>query len=678
MRHRNVLIGIFIIAITVRILFFIWAYVKVPISSEEAWVGAMSMGILRGEFPIVYWGQTYMGTQQSFIDAPLVFLFGAKAISIRVYPFVFGLLFIYLSYLLARQIYNKDVALLTVILLAVPSPYILMTSVMIPPDNHLAIITLGSLALLITSSLVFTENPNKKAVKYALLGFILGYSFWLHILIINYIVVILFFLFLKDKLLIFRRNFWLFLLSFIIGSFPIIWHNITHDFSSFYLTYGTSLNRAMWNLRNVFTKTSHFVLGLRVMLYGDNWNYIDLPAALIWLTSLVLTVLVLIVLVLKFKNIWRICILSLRNVHGTAMLFAIVFISIYVYCRSGRSHWWSTRYLLPVMSALPILFAYGLWEIKKKSKFMSCCFLSIILTANIWGCIYLTKAWGNPDIVANKLDLPDMTSLKGFLKEQGIKHAYAHYWISYRLTYETNEEVICSQPFNDRFDGVPIPFIEGVRNSKNTAYILYPNFGIKPEIFEDYFKIIGGTYKKKGLDKFTVFYSFVPPYKDNDLLEEIPSTDWQVSSNFNTGQAYNAVDRDINTRWGSASPQKPKMYYNIDLGKKYFISKIRFDLGKFLSDCPHGIIVYTSLDNNNWEKAINIPKTRGCPFWDKSHPVFWFRNDYFSISFEPVKARYIKVEQTSYDRRHDWSIAELYIYSFPRTKRDPTKISAWE
>ena len=40
-------------------------------------------GFDKGEFPVVYWGQSYMGTQESFFDAALIWMFGPGTLIIR-------------------------------------------------------------------------------------------------------------------------------------------------------------------------------------------------------------------------------------------------------------------------------------------------------------------------------------------------------------------------------------------------------------------------------------------------------------------------------------------------------------------------------------------------------------------------------------------------------------------
>lgn len=646
----------------VRLFFFIWAYFKLPIAVDESWVGLMSMHILKGEFPVVYWGQSYMGTQEAYFDAPLIWLFGANAVSIRIYPFLWSLLFMFFTYKLACSVYNKKVGIITLLLLALPAPYISIASAVVQPDNYISTITLGTISLLITYELVFGKEMKRRVLGFTILGFVLGFAFWMHILIVSYIGVVLLFLFLKDKMIIIKKEFWMFILAFIIGCLPLLWYNLTHNFATFYdVACRADLPRAIENLKGIFNTTIHFLLGTKVMLCADTGYFMNVPFPLYFLTGIVSIGLILLVIITKFKKMWRICLLSLKKVDGTSLLLVTAVACIYTFARSGRSNPSSVRYLLPIMSVLPILISFGLWEIKRFSKTFFYLLISIILLTHLWGNILLAKALNNPVLVAEELDLQDMKPLINFLKKNNIRYAYANYCIAYNLTYETNEEIICAPPYNERFSRYDVPFIENVRKADNVAYIMHKNLGIKPDEFEDMLKIIGGSYKKEVLDSYTIFYSFKPPYKEK-ILKEIPRFDWHLTSNFMHDSVNNAIDGKLETRWGSGTPQSPNMHFFIDLGGIYEISKIRFDLGRFITDYPRGYKIEVSLDNTNWETVISIPFNAGGLFWEGTHPRFLVNGDFFTSSFYPVRARYIMITQTGMDSRFDWSIAELRIY----------------
>lgn len=659
--------AILVVAVAFRLALFIFALKHLPPSSDEAWPALMAWHILQGEFPVVYWGQSYMGTQESFIAAPLIRLFGFNIVTARLYPLAFSLLFCWVSYLLARKLYGPTVGLVTLALLAIPAPYLAMCGALIPPDNCLAVATLGSLALLILADLVFGPPEKRQWWKFILLGLVLGYTFWLHLLVLSYIGVALLFLFLKDKLLLLRGNFWIGVFAFCVGSLPLLWYNATHDFATF-----TDVGRTVdWNrswelVRELFGITLHFLIGLKVMLYGDNQHFLCLPGwltfllAAIWIGALGLA------LVPRLKSLLRLALLSLKEADGTGVLLALVLATAFMFCRSARAGWDNVRYITPMLSALPILLACGLTRVRAWSRPVFLSLLALVIGVQLWGNVLLVRAWSDPRLVGEDLELPDTGRLFAFLEEHGIRHAYAHYWLSYRMTFESQERFICAEPYNERFPGREVKFIDQVRAATNAAYIDHDTLRL-PDDFEANLRSIGGAYRKISGFHFTVYYDFVPPY-GREPLREIPPTAWSATAARHPENARNAIDRDPATCWDTGQPQTNGLWFQLDLGRVETVCKLRFDLGKWRGDYPRGYDVEISQDGRSWKKVLALGDMGGNLFWEGSHPWLLVKGDFFTAAFPPAEARYIRLVLTGSDPRMYWSIAEINVFG-------PEKIS---
>ena len=661
---KKSIVAVVAAAVLFRIGFYLYALQKLPVSSDEAWPSLMAMHMLKGEFPIVYWGQTYMGTQESAIQAVWIALFGPHTWVVRLYPLLFGFLFVAASALLAARIYNRQVAWLVLLLLAVPVPYLTMCSILIPPDNYLALTTLGSLSLVLIHELVFGREPASWK-KYALLGFLLGFTFWLHILVLSYIGVALLFLFLKDKLVWIRGKFWLGVLAFVIGALPLLWFNVRHGFVTFRDVGQTvNLHRSWELLQELFIVTLHFLIGMKVMLYGDNPHFVTLPPLLAAALGVTWVVVILLVLAFRFRSLLRMAVLSVRQSEGTAILVVSAAASMFVFCRSFRSGWDNVRYVLPIVSVLPVLLAYGLWRIGEKSRAARWTLLLLVMGAQAWGNVLLAREWTNPKVVGVDLDLPDTRGLFSFLNQQGIRYGYAHFWISYRMTFEAGEQFLCSEPYNERFPlpGRKVKFLKEVDAADPVAFIENPRMKFFND-FDSLLKTAGGTYRKKNVDSFTVYYDFVPPY-DSIQLREIPCAGWKVEASVNAQLAGRAIDGDRRTAWDSGAPQASGMMYRVDLGTTQTVCKIRFDLGKHIMDSPEAYRVEVSADGSQWTKAVERNSVGGDLYWEGSHPRFLFYGDHFTAAFAPVMARYVRLTLTRPSQRGFWwSIAELQMYS---------------
>ena len=96
-----------------------------------------------------------------------------------------------------------------------------------------------------------------------------------------------------------------------------------------------------------------------------------------------------------------------------------------------------------------------------------------------------------------------------------MRHAYASYGPAYRLTWESGERIVASQPWNERFRHWPLPFLDEVRFAKNVAWVLTPSIPTDlpaPDDFERSMGRLGGRWRRLEVGRAVVFLAFVPPY----------------------------------------------------------------------------------------------------------------------------------------------------------------------
>lgn len=658
MKKATWAIGITVICLAVlfRLAFYFFGLAKLPLSSDEAWPTLMAMHVLRGEFPVVYWGQTYMGTQESYITAPLIFLFGPAKWVVRLYPLFFAFLFVFISYCLACRVFNRPVGLLTLCLLAVPAPYLAMCGAAIPPDNYLAVITLGSAALWLTLRLVSRETPRIREGFF--LGAVLGYAFWLHLLIISFIVCAFVYLFFNDKKLFLRRYFRGLILAFIVTSLPLWWFNIRNGFATFDDVGRTSDWQRTWECARIaLTYTVQFFTGQRIMLYADNCRNVVLPNALFYALGFIWGGLILSVVLLNWKGLARLFRFSIKDSGGAPLLIMMAGVSIAVFAHSSRSGADDARYLLPLMAVLPILGAFGLWQVYKRFRYAGIILTMFVVACQLWGNVQLARAWNNAALVAGPLELPDTRPLIAAMEKYGIRHAYAHYWLSYRITCETDEKIIVAEPFNERFPGKEVHYLDEVSRAEKIVFITHPTL-FPPDRFEPYLQKTGGSYQKGEISPFTVYYDFKPPCADR-ALREIPRNGWKMNSNYSPDKCRYAIDDRLETVWSSdPKAQKPDMIFDIDLGQVCKICKIR--IVPEGDDYPRELTVQVSNDGHLWQTIWCQDDLNLC--WENGQPRFLINEHYFTAVFPAVQARYIRLKQTASDDSRAWSMADLRMY----------------
>lgn len=654
--------GLVLVGLLIRGAFFWYALNVLPISSDEAWPGLMALHVLKGDYPVVYWGQSYMGTVESFFQAPFVYWFGTTAFAIRVYPFLVGVAFLLLSLRLAREMFGERVALWTALLLAVPPVYITIATSVIPPDNYLATVALGSLALLITHRIVHAPAaPGRQSRRHLLLGIVCGLGFWVHILFIDFLVVAVGFAWLKDKLLPVRQGGWALAGGFALGGLPLIAYNILHAFDTFIVARtvpaAVALEKGWMAVREIFP----VLVGGVVPLYGDNPNLVRLSDPVWWSVAVFYAGLA-VWITWRFRGEWGSLVrLSTSGTSGAAILVVLVLVSFVVFARSDRANSWAFRYLLPVMSALPILAALGLAKMAERSRRPVLAVGLAIVAIQAWGHGVVWAAWGDAETRA-RLDLPDDRPLIRYLDENGIRRAYGHFWISYRLTYETGERIICAQPYDERFGGRYRPkYTDRVDIATPAAFITLPGLGLDPDIIEHDLKLIGGRYRRAEVPPYTLFVDFKPP----DEGVPLDPAGWTVRASHNGDAARMAIDRDIFSRWGTGTAQRPGQWFEVDLGTSVPVKRVGMALGQFGSDLPRGIVVLGSQDGTIWTELARADRHLGGLVWGEFHPVFDVTGR-FELALPGRPVRFLRLVQTGTADPFDWSISELFVYG-----RDP-------
>ncbi len=146
-----------------------------------------------------------------------------------------------------------------------------------------------------------------------------------------------------------------------------------------------------------------------------------------------------------------------------------------------------------------------------------------------------------------------------------------------------------------------------------------------------------------------------------DSYARTPAGDFELVASHSRDMLPNMVDGDIATRWATASAQKPGMYFKADMGKIRTVCGVVLELGKFWPDWPRGLEVAVSGDGEDWERVYSDGGISGYIYRDSLDPCFLNMENCVRAVFEPVQARWIRVEQTGNSRLFDWSVVGFYV-----------------
>lgn len=157
-----------------------------------------------------------------FLAIPFFWILGDSIISLKLIPLCFSLGTLILWYLFLNKHINRTVALLTSLLLIVPPPYFTRLNLIAAiPHTELNFFSIAVVYLFFKS--FHEKNPSTSLILFGLLS---GLAIYCHYLFLITFACCILIWYLWDKQFIFKKNFLIFSLSFLIGLIPWIISNI--------------------------------------------------------------------------------------------------------------------------------------------------------------------------------------------------------------------------------------------------------------------------------------------------------------------------------------------------------------------------------------------------------------------------------------------------------------------
>jgi hypothetical protein len=118
-----------------------------------------------------------------------------------------------------------------------------------------------------------------------------------------------------------------------------------------------------------------------------------------------------------------------------------------------------------------------------------------------------------------------------------------------------------------------------------------------------------------------------------------------VEASHFVGDGHKAYDTQLETAWNTRNvKQRPGMWFKLDMGSQRKIERVTLEHPPY--QYPRGYVVEVSSDGQTWQEV-----GRDDTSWGKA-----------GVRFEPVSARYIRVETTNSSSSHPWGIAEFVVW----------------
>ena len=162
--------------------------------SDEAIEGLMARHVLHGELPIFYWGQGYKGVPEVYLAAAVFAIAGSSVVALKSVTLFLFALWVGLNFILLDELFTRRTAFLGSLLLIAGPPALVFWSL---SANAEFILTMLSGTLLL---LLFQQWEKSHSAKIAiLLSFTLGVAWWIHQLIIYYVLPVALILLLRSQ-----------------------------------------------------------------------------------------------------------------------------------------------------------------------------------------------------------------------------------------------------------------------------------------------------------------------------------------------------------------------------------------------------------------------------------------------------------------------------------------------
>ncbi len=659
-RYRRALILVFTAGAVFRLVFWLNGFVHLPVGSDEAILGLMAREVFSGRFPLMIWVQPHGGALETYLTAPLYFLFGAGNLTLRFFPLAYSAVFMWLIYLIGRDFFGKKAGIISAALVIVPPVYISILGSLGISMNLPAFIGSAFIVYVVHRAVRFPMDADRRLLFMMCAGLVAGLTFWVHLLVACAVASAFVFLFLDDKFFFVRKHFFGFLLCFALGAFPLLVFNLRTDFSTFRMAPARDISSAVSYLRTCLVFTLPRAWGYEVPTYIDSPHFLPVNRVFAVLYGAAALALAALGAARRFRGARFFFKRGSCHPDGAWLLVSLSVICILVFARGSRSNAHSIRYIIYTFIGMLPLIGCGLSVILRKNKLLFYVLLLFMLFFHLHGSIMLMRAWANPLFTEEKLNLPRSDNLVSFLEREGITRGYMHYWLSYPVVFVTDGAVIMSPAYDERFGRYIHPYLADVESYPEPAYAFHPRAGLSADWFRAGMSGAGGYYKETGIDNFTVFYRFRAPFEGG--VRPADREDFSFSASHNEKGLAALEDADENTRWGSASPQKPGMFVEVDTGRARPVAGVEMSFGRWGHDFPRGADILLSADGEKWVKALSVPSLGGSVYWaGVAHPRIFIGGDSYRFLFSPVYARMVRVVQTGAHNVFDWSIVNLEI-----------------
>lgn len=626
-----------------------------PATDDECIIALQAKQIARGEFSLLMLAQPYLFPLEAYLMAPVVNLLPRTAFGARVMAFGFGLISMFLGWLILRHWGRLPVIWPGLLLLLVGSPFLMMLQHGLALPGYPSLILLSTLIMWLAQRQGDARDISLLAV--IIVGLLGGLACSVTMLALPVLVMAGAMVGLHRNWHVARRTIPLVLLGAVIGLLPYWLAHILYGGAGADVFRTDSWRDALGGLVSpTLYMTVPGVLGLGCPVVPGSLDRVDgflLKAPVYgWMWFLSLIGITLKALTIGWSRWRRDRWLSL---DAGLMFVGVSWMSLILFLFSSRSSAESYRYLTLIAWAWPFLITYWYVHSGRIMRLAIGALTVLVLVINLHNAEGLLDHWRDPAFT-RQLKAHNIDPVIRYLDSRGIRHAYSTYADTYRITFATDERIVCAQLYNERFPSWPLPFKTSVVDpSTNVAYVLSEDNRFTPSLFERDMASAKVTCRVETCGAYKVYTDFASALSTADAVL------------FSRAEASHSPDKatvrinDPTQFWRSdGALQQTGMWVSVEWPEPRQVGHMLFNHGVYMQDSPDTVNVYYKI-KNNWARLPDPLSCLSVPFmFANGHPVYG--GEMTRLDFpSSVETTGLKLEIANPRTHRAWTIYQISL-----------------
>ena len=406
------------------------------LDSDMAVIGLMARHIRTGEFPVFHWGQVYGGSHEAMLGA-VAFTAGASAEALAAVTVLLSGVVAVLVWFIGRETVGERAAAIAALLFWIwPAGFVWWA--VKPGSDYWASLVFTLATLLVLLWLVRGKREGR--VWFAVLGLLAGLAWWGNPQSLAILVPAAAW---HWRFVLANRSYWLYTFAGgVVGAAPWIAFNVRNGLSSLRDVPEAEFGyvERLWRTA---TTSGPMALGLRV------------PFTKEWLVPAAIYGLFLVAFVIA----------AVRRPRGMGfLLLCAVLVPAVLVASPLSSYVDQPRYLLFASPVVVLLLGRVL---SSGPRWLAAAGLAAALVLTIAGMRELTREGVTTAYAVDAVVPRHINDATALMRSEGVATAFADYWLAYRVTFESGEDLIVSPVYTMRHE----PFDDAVRATPSPAYL---------------------------------------------------------------------------------------------------------------------------------------------------------------------------------------------------------------